>query len=335
MAQKVFVTGATGFVGKHLVKALSQRGDEILCLVRATSNRKPLELPGVRFVEGDIRKAETMVEAIEEADIVFHVAAFLKAPWMEAFKTINIDGTDNVARVCAEAKNPPILVVVSTLAAAGPLDTLTPRTEEQPVAPISIYGQTKLQAEEKARSYADRVPTTIVRPPGVFGDGDPSFSKLFGLIQKGWHVVSGRKGQKMSMIHVADLADALIRAATDGERIPKEPTPEQSGQGVYYIAHDQAASFAELGQYLGKALGKKRVWIIHIPKFIFWSLAFISESMGRLRKKPAVLNLDKAKEAFGGNWICSTEKAKKQLGFKAQATLQGRLQETIQNHLQK
>ena len=114
-----FVTGATGFCGRHLVAALIARGHRVTALVRPTSNRKGLTDLGVGFVEGDLLEPASYRAAVGEADVVFHLAAQLRTPWRDDFMTTNGDATGQLAEACAQAATPPVFVYVSSLAASA------------------------------------------------------------------------------------------------------------------------------------------------------------------------------------------------------------------------
>lgn len=313
---RALVTGSTGFIGRHLVRVLAEAGHEVVCLVRATSRRGPLERYATRFAVGDIGDRSTL-SVVGEVDVVFHLASLLKMPWKQAFHDVNVGGTENVVVACAEAEHPPVLVVVSSLAAGGPTAGTGggARNEEDGAAPVSIYGRVKLASEAVTFGYAGTVPTTIVRPPMVFGEGDTSVLKLYRGAAKGWHVVPGPDDHRVSFVHATDLAHALLAVAERGERVPVGGT---CGQGVYYVADDARPTYADFGRMVGGAVGRE-VRVVHLPRAVVWCAAALSEWMGRLRDRPAMLNLDKLREAAAGSWVCDVGKAHRALGWVAEA----------------
>lgn len=305
---RVLVTGATGFIGGHLVRALVERGDDVTCLVR-----REVPIPGARVVLGDMTAPSSLPAALREAEVVYHLASLLKVPWRREFHTVNVEGTRNVAAACAAMPTPPVLVVVSSLAAAGPAPEgpdQRPRSELDLPVPVSIYGRVKLAAEEAARSYSDRVPLTIVRPPGVFGGGDRSFLKLFRSVERGLHVLPSRRTTSMSMIHAPELAKVLLLAATRGERA----TTTRHDAGVYFYAHAEQPAYADLGALVASAMGRPPPIVIRLPGALTWLAAALSELAGRLRDTPTFLNLDKWREGTAGSWTISIEKARRDLG---------------------
>jgi nucleoside-diphosphate-sugar epimerase len=318
---RVLVTGATGFIGRHAVRMLSRAGFDVACLVRKSGDRRGLDDPRVSFVEGDLSDAGSLARALENAGAVLHLASLLKVPWKPEFRTVNIGGTEAIARAAAARVNPPVLVVVSTLATAGPATNGRPHRETDEPRPISRYGRMKLDAELASRAFADQIPLTIVRPPMVLGEGDRFGLKLFRSVARGFHVVPSFGAHQMSLIHVEDLAEVLIAATERGERVGKT-----QGSGIYYVADDARPTYAELGLLVGAAC-KTKPRVIRVPSAISGIAALAGELIARIRDQPTIFNLDKWREATAGSWICDPGKAKRELGF-APKNLEARLEQT-------
>jgi dihydroflavonol-4-reductase len=311
---KATVTGATGFIGRHTVKALVEAGHQVTCLVRESSNREGLEELGVEFAVGDVLDSESLRGPIAEADVVFHLAALLKVPWRADFMSANEEGASNVARACAEAPVSPTLVVVSSLAAAGVQSGLAPRVEEDALAPVSRYGRAKLAAERAAMAFADRVPLSIVRPPMVFGEGDKGVLKLFRMAASGWFVTpTRRRDTRVSLVGAGDLAQLLLLVAEKGERVDGSGDPQQ---GIYYAAASETPSFPQLAKLLADATQSSPPTVLRAPAAMTFLAGAVSELAARVGSRSAALNLDKAREATAGSWVCSAEKARSTLGFR-------------------
>jgi len=328
LTERVLVTGATGFIGTHLVHHLVKMGVEVICLVRSTSKTSRLDNLGVSFIEGDITRKESLTEAVSLVDTVFHLAGLTTSFKVESFFHVNEEGTRNLVETCAEAGKQKRLVVVSSSSAVGPSSPGRAMTEEDPPKPISHYGRSKLAGEQVARKWAERLPITIVRPPIVFGEYDRDVFRMFELVAHGWHIVPGWKKKYYSLIHAADLAEALILAAQKGEVLPAKIEDFASpGQGIYFIADAWSPSYAELGPLMAKALGRK-ARILPVPGSVVWGVGFINEVTARLRGKPSILNLDKAKDGLTGSWVYSSQKAAAQVGFVPDATVSERIYQT-------
>jgi nucleoside-diphosphate-sugar epimerase len=328
LTERVLVTGATGFIGHHLVQALLQAGYEVRCLVRPTSDTSKLGGLEVSFTQGDVTRKESLGNALSDINTVFHLAGSTAAFKPEIHFLVNTVGTENLIQACTESETPKRLVLVSSSAAVGPSPGDRPMTEEDPPSPVSHYGRSKLAGEQAARRWAGALPITVVRPPIVFGEYDREVFRMFDLVAHGWHLVPGLRKKYFSLIHAADLAKALILAARKGEVLP--PPNEfsgESGQGIYFIADSFAPSYAELGLLIAEALGRK-VMVVPIPGLVTWGVALVNEILARIRRQPSILNFDKAREGLAGSWVYSPQKAEEQLGFKPDATIRERIYQT-------
>lgn len=346
---KALVTGATGFIGAHLVRTLAERGETVTCLVRPSSMIAPLEALGVRLHVGEVTDPESMREAVAGQDVVYHLAGRTRALGARQFQMINRQGAQIVAEACAAEPTPPVLVSVSSLAVAGPSKRNCPWTETDPPAPISHYGRSKWAGELAVAAVARRVPVTIVRPPIVFGPGDRLGLPLFlSVARYGLQALPSLSPSHFSMIHVADLVTLLIAAAEAGQRInPRcagwresqnvtEPEPfgtesqsAPSFSGCYYASGGQDLTLGEFSRMIGRAAGRRRTLLLPVPSPVTWSVAAVMELVGQLSRRGVSLNLDKAREATAGSWICSGKRAAVELGFKPVAPLEQRVWETV------
>ena len=328
--QSVLVTGASGFIGRHLVQRMIERGCGVSCLVRATSHIDELRSAGAQLITGDVTNRLDFESALEasQAGVVFHLAGLVKALRTEDFARVNVGGVEFVAAACANRAHPPVLVVVSSLAAAGPSALERPRVEGDLPTPVCAYGRSKLAGEQAAANYAAAVSISIVRPPIVFGPGDQAVLELFRPIARwGIHVVPGRGECRLSLIHVTDLVEGLLLVAEKGERVSSNCLP---GQGVYFMAAEDHLTYAELGQVMALALEKRRARVIHMPQLLMRLAGRCGDAMGRIRRRPGSVNSDKIVEALAGSWTCSSIKARIQLGWSPAAALADRLHETAQ-----
>lgn len=328
---KVLVTGASGFIGWHLARALVARGDEVTCLVRTTSKVDRLRSLKVELVTGDVADRESLSAATGGKSTVYHLAALAGALRLAELYRVNEHGAGNVARECARQTSPPVLVMVSSLAAGGPAPAARPRTEDDPAGPISHYGRSKRAGELAVRRFAEGVPTTIVRPSVVFGEADRYCLPIFRTVERfGTHFAPSFTRRKLSIIHADDLAALLILAAERGERAAPSTSSEDGGDscGCYYAAAEPHPTYHDFGRMVGEALGRRRTLVISCGPIVVWSAAAVSDLAGRIRRTPAFFSIDKAREARAGHWVCSPQKAADQLGFSVGKPLTERLRQT-------
>ena len=322
----VLVTGATGFIGTHLVRHLTLRGDRVTCLVRSNSDRSGLLESDPEFQIGDLSDDQSIQHATQGKDVVFHLAGTTKTLRPIEFQRANVDGAQRIARCCSQAETPPTLIHVSSLAAAGPSEKSRPRTETDSSNPISNYGKSKLRGEIAVRKFSGSLPLSIIRPPIVLGPGDRDGFEMFkGIADWATHFVPGFTDHDFSVIHVDDLCAALLCVADQGKRVAPDANNEQ---GIYFASEQQILTYAELGHMIGRSLGKRRVRILRGPISVIWAVAGINEAISRLRGRPHILNWDKTREAKAGSWACSSDRLRQETNFLTAKTLQERIDET-------
>ncbi|GIW91150.1 MAG: epimerase [Pirellulaceae bacterium] len=323
------VTGATGFIGGHLARHLVERGYRVRCLVRSRLRCGRLEPLGVELSIGDVTDPAGVAAAVEGMDVVFNLAGLTCALSWQQMADVNIRGPAIVAEACAHSSRPPLHILVSSLSAAGPAPLDGCLAETDPPQPISQYGRSKLGGEHEALRYADRVPTTIVRPGVVFGPYDPGMRPVVQSIWR-WrlHLNPGSHSPRLSLIHVDDLCRVIIAAAEKGERAPS--SSQRPGEGIYFaVGHPQYPTYVELGQMIATGLfdGRRTVRVIRVPTRLAWLIGWTNEGLSRVRRRPDLLNRDKIREGTAPSWVCSGEKIRQQFSFQPAAPLEQQLHE--------
>jgi nucleoside-diphosphate-sugar epimerase len=300
----VFVTGGTGFVGAHLVRALQERGDRVTCLVRRPELAERLGWRDVRLVRGDLDDAAALLQGCEGAELVFHVAGRIIAKDAVQFMATNRDGTANVLEA-AEEHGVSRFVLVSSLAAAGPTVPGQPIDESRRPAPVTDYGRSKLAAEVLVRAMP--FPWTIVRPPVVYGEWDRGTLKVFQLARAPVAPVFGDGSQELSVIHADDLARALIAAGTSA-----------AAQGrVYFATHPTTTTSRGLLMACAKALGSSPPRIVPLPKAVARGLLWAVGSLAHLAGRATFLSADKANEYLAAAWTCRGDALTRDTGWRA------------------
>lgn len=218
---KALVTGANGFTGSHLVKALQKRGDTVVGLVRKSSNLARLADTQVQLVYGDITDRDALRQAMEGVDTVFHTAAYVELGLVneQQMERVNVEGTRTVLEIAKEAAINK-MVYCSTIGIYG--DTQGKivnekfRRTQQDFS--SAYDRTKYQAQELVDKFAaDGLNIVSIMPSGVLGADDPHFGPVFKLFLKGWLKLWMGGDRITGVVHVDDLVNAMILAVELGK----------------------------------------------------------------------------------------------------------------------
>jgi len=313
----VFVTGGTGFVGAHLVRALQARGDRVTCLVRSPAKAAALGWRAVRIVRGDLDAADALREGCADAEVVYHLAGRIAARNLSEFMAANRDGTASVLEAAAAAPRPPRVVYVSSIAAAGPSRPGQPIDERRPPAPVTDYGRSKLAGELVVRTGG--VPWTTVRPPVVYGEWDRELLRVFAAARRGVAPVFRDGSQELSVVYAGDLAHGLIAAGVTAAAVGN----------TYFAAHPAATTSRQLVMAIGRALGRA-VRIVPIPGPVARGLLWVIGSLVHLTGRATVLSADKANEFLAPAWTCRPDALTRDTGWRAETALEAGLQRTAE-----
>ncbi len=208
--------------------------------------------------------------------------------------------------------------MVSSQSAAGPSFNENPVTEDGEPHPITTYGRSKLEEEKVAREYMKQLPITIIRAPAVYGERDTEIFIFFRTFSKGLFTTIGFDRKLISLIHVVDLVNGILLAAenTDG-----------NGK-TYFISSEKFYTWEEIGEVTKKVMNKKPVHV-KVPHSIVFFIAAIAQCFAFFSSKPATLNIEKARDITQHAWICSIEKAIKELGFHQEITVEEGIRRTV------
>ena len=191
----VALTGATGFVGSHVLQQLLDRGHIVKALTRSAT---PVSHPSLTWVSGDLQNKAALAELVANTDVVVHIAGVIEATDQQCFIEGNVEGTSNLlTAIEGENISPPHKYIhLSSLAAREPS--------------LSPYGASKAEAEAMVlqRSTCDQ--NTILRAPAVYGPGDMETLAYFTAATASLGIVPGRASNRTSLIHVHDLSEAII-----------------------------------------------------------------------------------------------------------------------------
>jgi nucleoside-diphosphate-sugar epimerase len=294
-AKLAAITGATGFVGPHLVAALARHGWKFRLLMRRWT---PLpSLPGVEaeIVWGDLSDETSLKRLVAGAEAVVHCAGLIKARRPIDFDRVNRDGT---ARLSALAPDVPFLLL-SSLAAREPQ--------------LSPYAASKRAAEEVVAQRSGH--WLAVRAPAVYGPGDRETLAYFKMAARGFALQPAQPDARLSLIHVEDLAEALALA------LDRSPSP-----GVYEIddGHPDGYRHADMAAAAAEALGRP-VWPIRMGRGPMNAVA----GLNSLRPGAQILSPAKVRELYHPDWTVHEHGLADALGFAARYGLVDGFRHTI------
>ena len=299
MARLVAVTGATGFVGPHLVAALAQHGWKVRLLVRRWS---PLpSFPGVEaeLVFGDLGDEAALARLIGGVDAVVHAAGLIKARHAADFFAVNRDGTALLSALAADK----LFVLLSSLAAREPR--------------LSPYAASKRAAEEVVARRSG--PWLAVRAPAVYGPGDRETLAYFKTVNRGWAPQPMVSDARLSLIHVADLAEVLASAL---DRVPPS--------SIYEIDDGQEGghSYADIAEAAEAALGRAARRIL-IPRRVLAWISILNDVRQSMGGATQILTAGKVAEMFHPDWTVHDRSLAGRLGFVARYTLRTGFADTV------
>jgi dihydroflavonol-4-reductase len=309
--ERVLCTGATGFIGRHLVRALRQRDCELVCLVHPTDDITPLADLDATIIRADLEDKRSLYKACSDYSHVYHLAAVLMNPDPETFYRVNLLGTKNLVEVFLESGiKPHRFLFTSSIAAVGPSHKNSMLNEESPCHPVSHYGRSKLLAEQFLGSLGDRLPVTIVRLPLVYGPQSlGGLYTFFRTINNHFCISAGHL--EASLGYVEDVVRGIILAAEN---------PVTVGQ-TYFLGDNKIYSSEEIFRTIEEALGR-RALKMKIPYPVIYSLGLILESYAKITKTSPVATREMMKEGMKYRyWQATMRKARSDFGFEAEVEL--------------
>lgn len=307
---KIFITGATGFIGTHLVRRLSQTEHKLCCLVRDTSRANELKELKVELAYGDVTNKDSLLQGMKGCNWVANLANIYSfwEPDNKLYKSVNVDGTGNVMECALEAGISKVLHVSTAGIYGKPKDS--PFSEESPVGPIRFteYTRTKYEGDLVAWELFEKknLPLLMVYPGAVLGPCDPKATGKYidDLINRRLPA-KVFEDSIMTFVHVKDVAETIVRAL------------EKEGNiGEKYLAGDERLSFGQINQMVSEISGVS-LPRFSLPSFMVRLNAFLLTQVANVIKKPPLWGMSRdqirmMKEGF----IFDGSKAERELGIK-------------------
>lgn len=275
---RLAITGATGFVGRCLLKTCSDHGVPVAALTRQTQ----ATAEGIRWVQGDLSDLASLEDLVTGADVVLHMAGATKALKPQGFTCINTKGTVDLAETCIKA-GVGQFVFLSSLAATRPF--------------VSPYAASKAAAETALDALGTAMDITTLRAPAVLGPYDSATRALFSTLAKGRLPVPGgvARDARFSILDVNDLAKLLVAVALNPKTFPPLFAP---------YGHESVA-WPDITAAATRVL-QREVKEMVIPMPVLRSVAWLSDGLAQLRRKPEVFSRDKLREMQAGDWIATS-----------------------------
>ena len=277
--KSVLLTGATGFIGQRLQKALLDDDYSVTAVVRPSSLHKTRLLPGTTALPADLDEQDKLAPALTEADAVIYCAGTVRGREPDDFKAANVSGISTwVSLMNKTAPDTPFLLV-SSLAASRPQ--------------VSDYARSKFEGEQELTLKA-QFPWCVIRPPAVYGPGDTEMLPILKLARKGLVTPTGPKEQRVSLIYVDDIAGAILTWLQKEEQCRGQIFSLDDGQPNGYSWQD-----------IAKIASGGRHFSVRVPRWLLFSVARINAFSSRVFGYSPMLTPGKATELTQPDWLCN------------------------------
>jgi nucleoside-diphosphate-sugar epimerase len=309
---RILVTGGSGFLASHLIRALHERGHAVRALVLPSSDTTLLRQAGVDIHTGDVRLPDTLTGAMREVDAVFHLAAAigLRRP-LRDYQAVNVTGTENVCRAAQTAGVKRLVHVSSTSVYKQGLGV--PVDEAAPLAPPpDPYALTKAAGDSLVQRLIaeEQLPASIVRTTTIFGPGDElNFGRIAHRLLAGTGIVIGSGGNRVPIASVDDVVQGLLLVLEH----------EAAGQ-IYNITDDRCPTQVELLREIADQLGA-RMPRIHVPYRLLYGTAYLAERLAQATRSERALVTRFGVLLYGADNRFAIDKARHELGYEPRVSL--------------
>ena len=327
-AKKVLVVGAGGFIGGFIVAEGLRRGFEVWAGVRASTSRKFLTDPRIKFLILDYDSTDAMASALASAlpegsrsDYMVYNLGATKCTNFADFNRINFSYLRSFVEAVRKADMMPAkFLYMSSLSAVGPGDekNYTPIDTKAVPRPNTRYGLSKIKAETFLQTCPD-VPWTIFRPTGVYGPHEQDYLMMIKSIDRHWDFGVGFRKQMLTFIYVEDLAAAIFEALDSKHTVHR----------IYIISEGRAYTQSEFRRIVARALGRRFVIPVRLPLWATYIASLVAEKYGIAKMQPSTLNTDKYKIMRQRNWDCTISDSVADFGFHPIFSLEKGIEVTV------
>jgi nucleoside-diphosphate-sugar epimerase len=310
----ILITGATGFIGRHLTGALS-KVYSVRCLVRNSSDVSSIKNFNVDLTYGDLLDKDSLLLALDEIDLVYHLAGEVYSRYKADYYKGNVLTTKNLLEV-AKGKGVRRIIFLSSVGVYKPRLDKTLLNEESECEPLTFYGKTKLDAEELIKKY--NIPWVIIRAPIIYGPYQPTVLNRFFLdaINKRKIHIIGMGDNQRSLSFIGNLVEGLMLLASK---------PDVDGK-TYILSDNLPYTFDEIIATISLIIQQK-IKVVHLPNTLGNIAWQIYNLMGKLFKLYFVELY--AMKTMQLPWGCDITKAKKEIGYNPNVTLEMGIKSTM------
>ena len=308
--RRVAVTGATGFIGRVLCARLRADGYPVRALVRNPALAADMAASGVTLVPGDLANGDALRALLDNCDVVIHLAGAVRGNSQQSFDHTNVRGTQNLLEALASRKELPALLLVSSLAAREP--------------GLSWYARSKYQAEQCVREGPAALEWAIIRPPAVYGPGDKEMLPVFLSMARGIAPVPGDPAARVSLIHVQDLASAII-ACLRLPRLQQQTFTLDDGTPGGYDWTEMAA--------IAGSVWQRKVRLVRLPGPLLDMLAHANLALSRALAYAPMLTPGKLRELRHPDWVADHDEITAATGWRPKVRLSQGLEELRDSRL--
>jgi dihydroflavonol-4-reductase len=294
------VTGATGFVGSHLLEALLDGGVRPRLLVRDPSRLPARAWTQAEVVRGSLDDRDSLGALVAGCGAVVHVAGLVRGARAAEFDRANRVGTENLVGALRERAPAARLVHLSSLAAAGPSADPMGRRPDDPPRPVSIYGRSKLAGEVAVQGHGGS--WVILRPPAVYGPRDTDILQFFRLAARGVVLIPAGK-RFLTVAFVADVVRAVLAAlAGAGDR-----QALHLGEPVPRTLRTMVGVLAKTGGVTARC--------VPVPPVVARVTGLVGSLLQSFGMRRVAITTDKAREMVARHWSAHTEESLAALGM--------------------
>jgi nucleoside-diphosphate-sugar epimerase len=303
-----------------MAELLVGKGWEVVCPVRDMSNLR--HLSGIHARAIPLADVGSEVGKDQGFDYVIHLAGATRARDYRGYREANVEPTRRLLELFSNPvtnSNLKRFLLIGSQAASGPSpDDGTPVTETDPLCPVSLYGRSKLEAEEVALSFTDRVPVTIIRPPTVFGPRDTDVLGVFKCTRYRLAPCFAGPDRMISIIYVEDLVDGILTAAL----------ASKSRGETYFLANPKPVIWREFVLEVARIAGCRSI-TLRVPMLTMRLASLAGDLLGKVRKTPPLFRSEKLEEMKQIAWVCSPEKAYRDLQWRPDTPLSTAIEKTL------